>query len=122
MVLVHDKDNYVGVRPNSDTIVPQLKSPVAAVIVAVNVIHLPSFQSCPSISSRSCGMASRRHEDTKAYWGCHCHQHLREGATTTTGGGRTSLLGWASGFIHCLLMPLSKIHRGANKIDRERHE
>ncbi len=52
MVLVHDNDNNVGVRPNSNAIVLQLQSPVAAVVIAVNVIDSPSSQSCPFISLR----------------------------------------------------------------------
>jgi hypothetical protein len=39
-VLVHDNDDNVGVRPNSDAIVPQLQSPAAAVVIAINIIHL----------------------------------------------------------------------------------
>jgi hypothetical protein len=72
-VLVHDDDGNVGICLNSDAIVPQLQSPMVAVIIAINVIHLPSTRSCPSISLRLCGMALHRHDDVTANWGCCCH-------------------------------------------------
>jgi hypothetical protein len=120
-VLVHDDDNNVGVRPNSDAIVPRSRSPAATVIVAVNVIHSPSSQSCPSISSRSCGTVSRRRDDVTADRGRRRRRHLWEGVTTTTGGDRTLSSGWAADIIRRPSMPLSEIHRGADGMDRARH-
>ncbi len=114
-VLVHDDDYNFGIHPNSDAIIPQSRSPAAAVIVAVNVIH------SPSISLRSCGTAPRRRGDATADRGRRRCQHLREGATTTTGGGRTSSLGHAASVVRRPSKPSSEIHWGANGMDRARH-
>jgi hypothetical protein len=120
-VLVHDDDDNVGIRPTSDAIVPRLRSPAAADVVAVNVIQSPSSQSCPSISSRSCGTASRRRDDVTADRGRRRRRHLREGVTTTMGGVRTSSLGRAAGVVRRPSMPSSEIHQGADGMDRARH-
>jgi hypothetical protein len=86
-VLTHDNGNNVDVRPNSDAIVPLSQSPAAAIVIAVNIIQLPSSQSCPSISSRSCGTAPRPRDDATANQGRRCHQHLREGGVGTLKDG-----------------------------------
>ncbi len=114
-VLVHNDDHNVGVRPNSDAIIPRSRSPAAAVVVAVNVIH------SPSISSRSCGTAPRRGDDAMADRGRRRRRHLQDGATTTTGGGRTSSSVRAAGVVRRPSIPSSKIHWGANGMDRARH-
>jgi hypothetical protein len=119
-VLVHNDDDNVDVRPNSDAIVPRSRSPATAVVIAVNIIHLPGSQSCPSISSRSCGTASCRCNNATAVRGHRRHQHLREGATTTTGGSRMSSSGRAARVICRPSILSSEIHRGADGMDRAR--
>ncbi len=121
MVLVHDDNDNVGVRLNSNAIVPRLQFPAATVVIAVNIIHLPSSQSCPSISLRSCGTASRRRDNVTADWGHRHCRHLREGAAKMKGGRRTSSLGWATSVVRRPSILLSEIHRGANGMDRVRH-
>ncbi len=101
--------------------VPRMRSPAAAVVIAVNIIYSPSSRSCPSISSRSCGTASRRRDDATADRGHRRRRHLREGATTTTGGGRTSSSGRSASVVRRPSIPSSEIHRGADGMDRARH-